>query len=195
MGQSQSQSNIYDWKPEYNDYRDEVFKYNKIGKLPEKFLIDNFKEYNKNYHNSIDNCYSSIIISYGLKYQYINQKLPISLKNNINNFILDNKSTLILIKFNNYRNHIKQSLIDKKPIIFGMTIYRSFLNIFEDKIFKLPEKDDEIIGGLLCFIIGYDNIDKHWIVNYHLNNYHEHIYIKFDDFDKINTELWRIDIQ
>lgn len=192
----QSQSNYYDWKPEYNDYRDDLFKYEKINKLPERFsLIDSFKEYNQNYNSSIDNCYSSIIISYGLKYKYINQKLPISIKNNLKNFIVDPDYILSINKMNNYKNHIKQSIIDKKPIIFGMTIYDSFKNIDNTGIFKLPEKDDIVIGGLLCSIVGYDNIQKHWIIKHHLNNNfgdHGYIYIHYDDFDQIKTELWRL---
>ena len=66
-------------------------------------------------------------------------------------------------KINRYE--IKKFITDNWPIICGIKIFSSFYNkkTFETGIIKIPNKDDEFLGGHCIIIVGYDDINSQYI--------------------------------
>jgi len=195
--------NLYDWKPELPDFRDNIFKYEKINanKLPQTIdLRKKFKDYTKDYGSSSATCIAAVLDSYGLKYTYQpnNYNNNGNIRDTIKNFKIENEGkTLKYTKLCNFKNQLRQTLHEGYPIIFGFTVYESFEsdNIKETGIIKNPKRDEKILGGLCGVIVGYDNTCEQWIVRNPINN--GYIYISYDILAKnsnLSSDVWIITV-
>lgn len=211
-----SPQNSYDWKPELPDFRDNIFKYPKHNpKLPNSVDLRNkFKEYTQNFGSSAATSIASILDFYELQYTY-NGSVETSIRNCIKNFkIIDNdkvehevkeeieneidKKNLKYSKLCNFKNQLKQCLVEGCPIIFGFTIYESFESdeVKNKGIISNPHKDEKILGGLCAVIVGYN--EDNWIVKHSLGKEfgdNGYIYIPYEILAKNNnltSDFWRI---
>jgi len=98
------------------------------------------------------------------------------------------------------QNHdqIKSTLADGQPIIFGMSIFPSFLKkeVSETGIVPMPDPDEAILGGHSALLVGYDDEECYWIV---LTSWGEkfgdkgYLYLPYDYFfkeKKFIMDLW-----
>lgn len=193
--------NIYDWKPELPDFRDEIFKYQKINLNKFANCIDlrqQFKDYTKNFGSSAATSIASILDSYGLKYQFDESKKNGTIRDCIKQFKIvddDNNKTLKYTKLYNFKNQLRQTLYEGYPIIFGFTVYESFDSdeVKKTGIIPIPKRGEKILGGLCCVIVGFNNETNQWIVRNPCNN--QYLYIPYDLLSKENNssgDFWRI---
>ena len=215
-----SHRNIYDWKPELPDFRDNIYKYPKVSsKLQNSVdLRTRFKEYTTDFGSSAATSIASVLDSYGLRYNFKNPDNNMSsIRGCIKKFTIidDNEEEhnveedttntigtgkLKYVKLCNFKNQLKQSLHDGYPIIFGFTVYESFESeeVKKTGIIKIPNGDEKILGGLCAVIVGYDADKNWWIIrhpygkNYGDNGY---LYVSTDILAKNNnltSDFWRI---
>ena len=61
---------------------------------------------------------------------------------------------------------IKQCLFAGFPVVFGMTVYESFESevVATTGIVPMPSATEQAIGGHCMVIVGYDDINRQWIV-------------------------------
>lgn len=98
------------------------------------------------------------------------------------------------------QNHdqIKSTLSNGQPIIFGMSIFPSFLKkeVSETGIVPMPDPDEAILGGHSALLVGYDDDESCWIV---LTSWGDKfgdkgfLYLPYDYFfkeKKFITDLW-----
>lgn len=215
MGINFSTSNFYDWKPELPDFRDEIFKYQKITVKASNScdLRYKFKDYTHNYGSSVGTSIASILDSYELLYTFndYNPETNCSIRSCIKKFKIvndnkeehiteyieqdesDNKSGRIkYTKLCNFKNQLRQTIWDGYPIIFGFTVFESFNSkeVIETGIIQNPEKNEKILGGLCAVIVGFDGQKEHWIVRHPFGKEYGddgYIYIPYDILSKNNN--------
>jgi len=98
------------------------------------------------------------------------------------------------------QNHdqIKSTLADGQPIIFGMSIFPSFIskNVAETGVIPMPDPDEAVLGGHAALLVGYDDEESCWIV---LTSWGDKfgdkgfLYLPYDYFfkeKKYVTDLW-----
>jgi hypothetical protein len=184
--------NIYDWKPELPDLRDNIYKHSKISSgIPS--ILDfrrNFKEYTQDYGSSTATSISAVLDSYGIRYKFENSNMNLScfsecikkfkiidkngeeydIEEYKKNNDKENKKRITYKKIYNYKNQLKQTLYEGHPIIFGYTIYESFESeeIKKDGIIQIPKDNEKILGGLCGIIVGYNSFKDYWIVKHNL---------------------------
>ncbi len=190
-----SNRNIYDWKPELPDFRDNIYKYPRISsRLSHTVdLRKLFKEYTQEFGSSAATSVASILDSYDLRYNFDNSDIENigSIRNCIKKFkIIDENKVehgvelendevetleiyekkLRYTKLCNFKNQLRQSLHERYPIIFGFTVYESFESeeVKKTGIIKNPEKGEKILGGLCAVIVGYNSEKNWWIVKHPL---------------------------
>ena len=63
-------------------------------------------------------------------------------------------------------NQLKQCLIEGFPIVFGFTVYQSFESPETEQtgVMPMPKDDEQILGGHCCYIIGFDDDKKLFLV-------------------------------
>jgi C1A family cysteine protease len=59
---------------------------------------------------------------------------------------------------------LKGCLADGYPIVFGFTVYSSFMNIGYDGIMPMPKPDESIEGGHAVMCVGYDDSKQVYII-------------------------------
>ncbi len=194
-----SNKNIYDWKPELPDFRDNIYKYPKVNsKLTGTMdLREYFKKYSKNFGSSAATSVAAVLDSYNLRYNfsdsYQNSNLDsmTSIRNCIKKFkivdenkiehdaeledgtkkITQQTKKLRYTKLCNFKNQLRQALYEDYPIIFGFTIFESFESdeVKKTGLISNPEEDEKILGGLCAIIVGYDSKKNQWIVRHPLD--------------------------
>ena len=212
---SLSSSSLYDWIPELPDFRDNVFKYAHLNnKLPDRVdLRNNFKKYYHNVGTNASTCIGFVLDSYNLYYKYdkIITGNDRTIRDAIKNFSIigqnneidkidtrEGNTKLKYMKIHNYKNHLRQSIYDGVPIIFGFSVFESFKNITDDGFIPIPKNNEKIIGGICCVIVGYDNLNEFWMLKHPLGDDfgdNGYIYMPYDMLVKANnltTDFWRI---
>lgn len=108
------------------------------------------------------------------------------------------KNTLTFHRIIQIHDQIKSALADGQPIIFGMSIFPSFLNknVADTGIVPMPDPNEAILGGHSALLVGYDDDESYWIV---LTSWGEKfgdkgfLYLPYDYFfkeKKFVTDLW-----
>jgi C1A family cysteine protease len=92
---------------------------------------------------------------------------------------------------------IKQSLAQKLPVNFGISVYDSFQSPKANKtgIIPDPKKGESVEGGHAMLFVGYDDNDKHFIVRNSWSKYwgdKGYCYISYDYVDKDASDMWTI---
>jgi len=89
----------------------------------------------------------------------------------------------------------KTTIKSKAPIIFGMSIFPSFISKNVTDI-PMPEPDEAVLGGHAALLVGYDDEESCWIV---LTSWGDKfgdkgfLYLPYDYFfkeKKYVTDLW-----
>ena len=199
---SQKYRNPYDWTPDLPDFRDDVYKYPKLNlsRLENSSdLRSTFKEYTSGFGSSAANCIAAILDSYNIHYTYLEESdASNSIRNCIKRFKTENG--IKYYKINNFKNQLCQSLNDEFPILFGFTVYESFLSdeVIKTGVVPVPNKNENVLGGICLIIVGYDGKNDTWIVKHPLGkNFGDdgYLYISADILTKnnnISTDFWSI---
>lgn len=107
-------------------------------------------------------------------------------------------------KFTYYRLHhtidsLKSALTNKNPFVFGMALYSEFLEIKEDGVLAMPNKDSKYLGGQCVMAVGYDDNKQSFIIR---NSFgvewgdKGHFYMPYDYITETNLcrDFWIISI-
>ena len=85
-------------------------------------------------------------------------------------------------------NDLKDCLNQKKPIIFGISIYKSFYDC--DHI-ELPKKKDKKIDDICMVLVGYDDEEREWLIK---NDKVYRISFKYLLNKKLCKDFWYFEI-
>ena len=88
-------------------------------------------------------------------------------------------------------NQIKTALSEGYPVVFGTTIFKSFMKIKRNGIMKMPSLNEEIIGNHAMVICGYTQthfiVRNSWGKKWGDNGY---LYMPFEYFNKYPYSTW-----
>ena len=111
---------------------------------------------------------------------------------------LENKAKLVQ-NINNDTLSMKLSLINGNPFVVGISIYESFESdeVENSGIVKMPQKDEECLGGHACLVVGYDDEKQHWIMQNSWgpdwgDNGYFYLPYKYLLDPKLSSDLWFI---
>jgi hypothetical protein len=85
-------------------------------------------------------------------------------------------------------NDLKDCLNQKKPIIFGISIYKSF---YEYDHIELPKKKDKKIDDICMVLVGYDDEEREWLIK---NDKVYRISFKYLLNKKLCKDFWYFEI-
>ena len=85
-------------------------------------------------------------------------------------------------------NDLKDCLNQKKPIIFGISVYESF---YEYDHIELPKKKDKKIDDICMVLVGYDDEEREWLIK---NDKVYRIAFKYLLNKKLCKDFWYFEI-
>ena len=85
-------------------------------------------------------------------------------------------------------NDLKYCLNQKKPILFGISIYESF---YQYEHIELPKKRDKKIDDVCMILVGYDDEEREWLIK---NDKVYRISFKYLLNKKLCKDFWYFEI-
>lgn len=92
---------------------------------------------------------------------------------------------------------IKTCIINNEPIVLGIALYESFNDIKKDGICKMPNENENYLGGHAVVLCGFDDKNKRFILrnswgSYWGNNGNFYLPYEYILNDDLTTDLWII---
>lgn len=157
------------------------------------FFINNYLKIKERY-NFQD--VQSVISKFGICSK--NKYPTLNLDKKIDDVLLYNSYCFRHIQFKNIDlSEIKSKLKEGKLILCGLDIYNNFYNTKDNPLLETIE-NSHLIGGMACLIVGFIEKDKKYIVLVNRGSSwgsEGFIYISYEVFNKLNTELYYINLR